>query len=56
MVEARKKEKIYQIALNKLNGVYYVDPRPEMTVNEKLREQIHDFQKFLTTDLWIFSK
>ena len=45
----------YTVALNKLDGVYYVDPRPEMITNERLREQIHDFQKFLTDDLWILS-
>lgn len=46
----------YTVALNKLDGVYYVDPRPEMAVNEKLKEQIRDFQVFLTRDLWVFSK
>jgi hypothetical protein len=46
----------YTVALNKLDGVYYVDPRPEMMVNERLREQIRDFQCFLTEDLWLFSK
>lgn len=46
----------YTVALNKLDGVYYVDPRPEMTVNEKLKEQIRDFQTFLVRDLWVFSK
>ena len=30
-------------------------PRPEMSVNERLREQIHDFQQFLTKDLWTLS-
>lgn len=45
----------YTVALNKLDGVYYVDPRPEMTANERLREQIKDFQRFLTHDLWILS-
>lgn len=45
----------YTVALNKLDGVYYVDPRPEMLVNERLREQIHDFQKFLVEDLWKLS-
>jgi hypothetical protein len=44
------------VALNKLDGVYYVDPRPEMTTNERLREQIHDFQQFVTRDLWNLSK
>ena len=42
----------YTVALNKLDGVYYVDPRPEMVANERLREQIHGFQQFLTRDLW----
>lgn len=45
----------YTVALNKLDGVYYVDPRPEMVVNERLREQIGDFQKFLISDLWKLS-
>ena len=42
----------YTVALNKLDGVYYVDPRPEMLSNELLREQIRDFQSFLVRDLW----
>lgn len=46
----------YTVALNRLDGVYYVDPRPDMLVNERLREQISDFQKFLTEDLWVLSK
>jgi len=45
----------YTVALNKLDGVYYVDPRPEMLVNERLREQIHDLQQFLIRDLWVLS-
>jgi hypothetical protein len=45
----------YTVALNKLDGVYYVDPRPEMQKNERLREQIHDFQRFLVNDLWTLS-
>lgn len=45
----------YTVALNKLDGVCYVNPRPEMTTNERLREQIKDFQHFLTHDLWILS-
>ncbi len=45
----------YTIALNKLDGVYYVDPRPVMTANPRLREQIHDFQHFLLRDLWTLS-
>lgn len=45
----------YTVALNRLDGVYYVDPRPEMLVNERLREQIRDFQQFLVKDLWALS-
>lgn len=46
----------YTVALNRLDGVYYVDPRPEMTTNIRLREHIHDFQQFLVSDLWNLSK
>lgn len=45
----------YTVALNRLDGVYYVDPRPEMTTNDKLREQVKDFQHFLLKDLWVLS-
>jgi hypothetical protein len=45
----------YSVALSKLDGVYYVDPRPEMVANERLREQIGDFRKFLVRDLWTLS-
>ncbi|MBE2239180.1 MAG: hypothetical protein IAE81_15435 [Caldilineaceae bacterium] len=46
----------YTVALNRLDGVYYVDPRPEMTANLQLREQISDFQTFLMHDLWSLSR
>jgi len=46
----------YTVALNKLDGVYYVDPRPEMHENVRLREQIRDFQQFLVSDLWTLSQ
>ena len=46
----------YTVALNRLDGVYYVDPRPEMMINDRLREQIHDFQQFLVKDVWVLSK
>ena len=46
----------YTVALNRLDGVYYVDPRPEMHTNKQLREQIHDFQRFLVNDLWMLAK
>lgn len=42
----------YTVALNRLDGVYYVDPRPDMLSNVRLQEQIHDFQHFLVHDLW----
>ena len=45
----------YTVALNRLDGVYYVDPRPEMTTDEKLRKQIGDFEQFLIKDLWSLS-
>ncbi|GEM_PF-613399 len=45
----------YTVALNRLDGVYYVDPRPEMLVHQKLREQIRDFQQFIVADLWSLS-
>lgn len=45
----------YTVALNSLDGVYYVDPRPEMIANQRLREQIADFQTFLVQDLWRLS-
>jgi hypothetical protein len=46
----------YTVALNKLDGVYYVDLRPEMLVNQKLREQVRDFQQFLIQDIWLLSQ
>jgi len=46
----------YTVALNRLDGVYYVDPRPEMVTDERLREQIGDFQQFLIHDLWVLSE
>lgn len=46
----------YTVALNRLDGIYYVDPRPEMTRNERLREQIADFQQFLIRDMWTLSQ
>ncbi|MCB0119851.1 MAG: hypothetical protein KDD72_12530 [Anaerolineales bacterium] len=42
----------YTVALNRLDGVYYVDPRPEMRTDPRLRQEIDDFQAFLTRDVW----
>jgi hypothetical protein len=46
----------YTVAFNRLDGVYYVDPRPEMATDERLREEISNFQHFLTHDLWALSE
>jgi hypothetical protein len=46
----------YTVALSKLDGVYYVDPRPDMKTDERLREQISDFQSFLVRDLWTLAR
>ena len=46
----------YTIVLNKLDGVYYVDPRPDMLSDKLLKAQIFDFQQFLVEDLWRLSK
>lgn len=46
----------YTVALNRLDGVYYVDPRPLMTEDVRLRGEIQDFQTFLVRDLWTLSK
>lgn len=44
----------YTLALNRLDGVYYVDPRPDMVTDEALRAEIDSFQRFLVHDLWEF--
>lgn len=44
----------YTIALNRLNGVYYVDPRPEMVTDSRLNSEIQNFQQFLAHDIWRF--
>lgn len=43
----------YTMALNRLNGVYYIDPRPEMVTNPRLNSEISNFQRFLTHDIWV---
>lgn len=45
----------YTVALNRLDGVYYIDPRPEMLTHERLREQIKNFQQLLVHDVWQFT-
>ena len=46
----------YTVALNQLDGVYYVDPRPEMTASARLKAQIADFERFVVHDLWNLAK
>lgn len=46
----------YTVALNRLDGVYYVDPRPVMMEDPRLKGEIQDFQTFLVRDLWELSK
>lgn len=46
----------YTIALNKLDGVYYVDPRPDMVSNDLLKSQIDSFSSFLVRDLWTLTR
>lgn len=46
----------YSVALNRLDGVYYVDPRPEMVMDQRLRSEIASFQHFLVHDLWTLTK
>ncbi len=45
----------YTIALNRLDGVYYVDPQPAMVQDKHLSQEIQSFERFLTTDLWTLS-
>lgn len=46
----------YTVALNRLDGVYYVDPRPVMLEDARLRGEIQDFQTFLVRDLWTLAR
>lgn len=42
----------YTVALTRMNGVYYVDPRPEMVSDPRLNREIADFQHFIAHDIW----
>ncbi len=42
----------YTMALTRLDGVYYVDPRPVMVSDPVLNQEIGDFQHFLAHDIW----
>ena len=42
----------YTLALNRLDGVYYVDPRPVMAQDRSLAQEIGAFSRFIARDLW----
>jgi hypothetical protein len=42
----------YTVALNRLDGVYYIDLAPEMMANSLLNAEIRDFQQFIVRDIW----
>jgi hypothetical protein len=46
----------YTVALNKLDGVYYVARNPNMIADPRLNAEISDFQEFLVKDLWKLAK
>ena len=48
--------KAYTVALNPLDGVYYLDLRPAITKDSFLNERIKTFDSFLVEDMWKFIK
>ncbi len=44
----------YTIKLNPLDGVYYIDIRPNMLTEDILKSQIKTFDHFILTDIWKF--
>ncbi len=46
----------YTIKLNPLDGVYYFDIRPNMKVEDILKDHIKTFDHFLLTDIWKFTE
>lgn len=46
--------KAYSIAFSPLDGVYYLDIRPNMKNDAYLSKHIHTFDKFLVEDMWSF--
>lgn len=48
--------KAYTIALNPLDGVYYIDLRPSISSDKFLKRHIKQFDTFLTEDMWDFIK
>lgn len=48
--------KAYTVALNPLDGVYYLDLRPAIIKDAFLNERIKSFDNFLVEDMWKFIK
>ncbi|OQY13656.1 MAG: hypothetical protein B6I31_00785 [Desulfobacteraceae bacterium 4572_19] len=46
----------YTIKLNPLDGVYYLDIRPNMKTEDILKDHIKTFDNFLIKDIWKFAK
>jgi len=46
----------YTIKLNPLDGVYYIDIRPNMKTEDILKDHIKTFDAFLIQDVWKFAK
>ncbi len=46
----------YTVKLNPLDGVYYIDIRPNMQKDEILKKHIKTFDHFLISDIWKFNK
>ena len=42
----------YSLSLKRLDGVYYIDPRPNMISDSVLSREISDFSRFLLHDIW----
>lgn len=46
----------YTIKLNPLDGVYYIDIRPNMRTEKILKDHIKTFDHFLISDIWNFTE
>lgn len=46
----------YTVKLCPLNGVYYFDIRPNMKIDNFLKDHIQTFDRFLFTDIWRFTE
>ena len=46
--------KAFSMKLNPLDGVYYLDIRPNMTTENILKDHIKTFDRFIFEDVWKF--